>query len=84
MSNRMARITARIPDTLERRLRVYEKTTGKTTSEAIRDALDGYLENGMPAESFYDHAKRLGAIGCARGLPGDLSTNPKHMEDFGK
>ena len=84
MSNRMARITARIPDTLERRLRVYEKMTGKTTSEAIRDALDGYLENGMPTESFYDHAKRLGAIGCAKGLPGDLSTNPKQMEDFGK
>ena len=84
MSDRMARITARIPDTLDRRLRARAKTSGRTTSEAIRDALDAYLEDAPPGESFYDQAKRLGAIGCARGLPGDLSTNPKHMEDFGK
>ena len=80
----MARISARISDTLERSLRAYERVTGKTTSETIRDALDGYLKNGVARESFYHQAKRLGSIGCVQGLPRDLSTNPKHMEDFGK
>ena len=84
MTDMVARITARISEILERRIRVYAKTSGKTTSEVIRDALEGYLEDGIQTESFYGHAKRLGAIGCARGLPVDLSTNPKHREGFGK
>ena len=84
MSNKMARIAARIPDALERRLRVCAKTTGRTASEAIRDALHVYLADAPPGESFYDQAKRLGAIGCARGLPTNLSTGPEHMEGFGK
>lgn len=80
----MAHITARIPHILERSLRAYARATGKTTSQTIRNALDGYLKNGVDGESFYDQAKRLGSIGCVRGLPRDLSTNPKHIEDFGK
>ena len=45
MSDTMARITARIPNTLDRRLRARAKTTGRTTSEAICDAWDAYLED---------------------------------------
>jgi len=33
-------------------------------------------------ESALDVAKRLGLVGCFEG-PSDLSTNPKHMEEFG-
>ena len=84
MLDTMASISARIPDTLDRGLRACAKTTGRTASEAIRDALQAYLRDVPPAESFYGQAKRLGAIGCARSLPSDLSTNPKHMDGFGK
>jgi predicted DNA-binding antitoxin AbrB/MazE fold protein len=35
-------------------------------------------------ESFYDAAARLGYVGCIKGTPGDLSTNKKYMEGFGK
>jgi hypothetical protein len=38
-------------------------------------------------ESAYDLASRAGLIGCIPGAPRsptDLSTNPKHMEGFGR
>jgi hypothetical protein len=28
--------------------------------------------------------EKAGLLGCAKGLPRDLSTNPKHMEGFGR
>jgi len=38
-------------------------------------------------ESAFDGASRTGLIGCIHGAPRsptDLSTNPKHMEGFGR
>jgi len=38
-------------------------------------------------ETAFDVAQRAGLIGCIQGQPGsptDLSTNPKHMEGFGR
>jgi len=38
-------------------------------------------------DSAYDVAHRAGLIGCLKGTrhsPTDLSTNPKHMEGFGR
>jgi hypothetical protein len=35
-------------------------------------------------ESCYDLAARLGLIGIAKDTPPDLSTNPRHMEGFGR
>ena len=38
-------------------------------------------------ETAYDVASRAGLIGCLQGAPRsptDLSTNPKHMEGFGR
>jgi putative addiction module CopG family antidote len=38
-------------------------------------------------ETAFDVASRAGLIGCIKGAPGsptDLSTNPKHMEGFGR
>lgn len=34
-------------------------------------------------ENAFDLARRLGIVGSAKGLPRDLSTNPKHIEGFG-
>jgi len=42
------------------------------------------MRQRTPRESAYDIAKRLGIIGSAKGLPADLSTNPEHMEGFGR
>lgn len=38
--------------------------------------------NGDKLPRVLQRMKALGAVGCAVG-PGDLSTNPKHMEGFG-
>lgn len=38
--------------------------------------------NGDKLPSVLQRMKARGAVGCALG-PGDLSTNPKHMEGFG-
>ena len=38
----------------------------------------------VPGESLYDAFMRHGAIGCIKGGPPDVATNPKYMEGFGK
>lgn len=63
--------------------------TGKSWDEVLREALVNYRPrtesaNGGQEESFYDAAMRLGLIGCVKGGPTDLSTNPKYMEGFGE
>jgi hypothetical protein len=35
-------------------------------------------------ESFYDAAVRVGLLGSIDDAPPDLSTNPRHMEGFGR
>ncbi|NNJ25179.1 hypothetical protein [Alienimonas chondri] len=37
-----------------------------------------------PGESAYDAFLAAGAIGCVKGGPSDVATNPKYMEGFGK
>ena len=37
-----------------------------------------------PGENFLEAAERLGLIGCISGGPAELSTNPAHMEGFGR
>ena len=37
-----------------------------------------------PGETALDAFERVGAIGCVKGGPSDVATNPKYMEGFGK
>jgi predicted DNA-binding protein len=78
------RITIRVPSALRDRLRSRSRSNGQTPSEIIRAALENYLDHGTRRKSAYDLAKEAGIIGCATGGPDDLSTNPRHMEGFGK
>lgn len=34
--------------------------------------------------TFFELLDEVGLVGCVKGAPPDLSTNPKHMEGFGK
>ncbi len=77
------RITIRIPEDLGKQLKKRADLKGQSESEIVREALENYLQ-GRSGESTYDIAKRLGIIGCAKGAPADLSTNPKYFEGFGK
>ena len=45
---------------------------------------DTATNGGASPKSVYDALNALGIIGSITDGPGDLSTNPKHMEGFGK
>jgi predicted DNA-binding protein len=82
------RITVRIPEELEQRLRRRSRLRGQPESKLVREALERYLTRSAEPVSAYALASEAGLIGCvARGTkvpPADLSTHSRHMEGFGK
>jgi hypothetical protein len=56
----------------------------KSESAVVREALERYLVGQPPHLSAYDLANRAGLIGCAKGLPKDLSANPKYLRGLGR
>lgn len=77
------RITVRIPAPLSVRLREQSRAKGQSPSDVVRAALEKYLRNEAKPRTAYDAAKAAGIIGCERGGPKDVSTNPKYFEGFG-
>ena len=78
------RITVRVDESLQERLGSAAQAAGKTESQVVRDALEDYLDRSQRVVTAYDLFKKAGIIGCVKGGPKDLSTNPKYMEDFGR
>jgi predicted DNA-binding protein len=85
------RITIRIPETLGQRLRHRSRMRGQPESALVREALETYLGQSAEARPAYELAEEAGLIGCigrkGRGPKApakDLSTNPRHLEGFGK
>ena len=64
--------------------------TGKPWPEVLSEALRSYRPaNGVgntqgTSKSFYDVMNVDGVIGIVKDAPADLSTNPRHMEGFGR
>jgi Arc/MetJ-type ribon-helix-helix transcriptional regulator len=79
-----ARITIRLDECTERRLREEAVAAGKNESEVVRDALAVYFARTKRRATALEVARRAGIIGCADGLPADLSTNKDHFEGFGR
>lgn len=81
---------------LERRIEAFAQAMKIAPSEVIRNALDAYeaTQNGgfqAPSgstnrETIFDRWTRAGLIGSIddADLPPDLSTNPEHLEGFGR
>ena len=65
-------------------LRSAAKKGKISQGQLVRQALLAYgvAPVGKPAPSAYDLVKDL--IGKNKGGPGDLSTNPKYMDGFGR
>jgi hypothetical protein len=78
------RITVRLDRLLEQRLREEARAAGTNESEVVREALAAYFAARQRPETALDVARRAGVIGCAEGLPPDLSTNKDHFEGFGQ
>jgi hypothetical protein len=78
----LASVNALSPDQMRKLLRELESRIATAASapekaDASQDA----------EETAFDVASRAGLIGCIKGAPRsptDLSTNPKHMEGFGR
>jgi predicted transcriptional regulator len=79
-----SRITIRLDEETERRLREEALAAGKNESDVVREALAAYLTRPERRENALEVARRAGVIGCAKGLPADLSTNKDHFEGFGR
>ena len=80
----MTTISLKLPDRLLERLESTARARGTTKSSVVRECLEQSLE-ARPAgakASCYDLASDL--AGSLKGLPHDLSTNPKHMRGFGE
>ena len=78
------RITVRVPAALGTRIRENSRVKGQTPSDLVRVALENYLGEESSTGSAYELAEAAGLIGCVARAPKDLSTNPRHLEGFGK
>jgi hypothetical protein len=78
------RITIRVPGALATLLQERSVTEGQTPSQLVRVAVQEYLGARSRPRTAYDVAKEAGLIGCLKGAPIDLSTNPRYFEGFGK
>ena len=77
-------LSFKIPDALERKLSAVVKRRRVGKSDVMREALVRYLDSTSEVRraSFLDLAGDL--VGCVKDAPPDLSSNPRHLADFGK
>jgi plasmid stability protein len=78
------RITIRLDQPTARQLQARANALGKSESEVVRDALISCLAASNGPQTALEVACRAGIIGCADGLPPDLSTNKSYLEGFGR
>jgi hypothetical protein len=79
----MERINVRLDERLKAKVDSEARLRGLRPSDSVRKALEDHVRSRKSDESAYDVAKRLGMLRSAKGLPADLSTNPKHTEGLG-
>jgi hypothetical protein len=79
--SRMKTVTLKLPEKLLIAIQYAAKKRGETKSAVMREALREFLSKNDPTGSCLDIARDL--AGCVEGPP-DLSTNPVHMDDYGK
>lgn len=80
----MARINIRVEERLKRELEDEAQKRGVSPSDVVREALETYLESRPKRRTCLEIAQQIGLVGCAKGLPADLSTNRSHFEGFGR
>ena len=78
----MRTISLKLPARLHAKLARTAKQRKQSKSDVARAALEHFLNeaDAVPPRSLHEALRPW--IGCVAG-PGDLSTNPKHMQDFG-
>ncbi|MFN0300370.1 MAG: CopG family transcriptional regulator [Burkholderiales bacterium] len=77
-------LSVRISKAESRALRARARKEGVSQGQLVRRALRAYGVTGElePDKSGYDVIKSI--VGKNRGGAKDLSTNPKHLDDYGR
>lgn len=81
----MNTISIKLDDKLERKLLALSRRERVSKSELVRRALHAYgaeHEHSAPVPSALSKAGDL--VGCLKGAPSDLASNPEHLADFGR
>jgi predicted DNA-binding antitoxin AbrB/MazE fold protein len=55
--------------------------------EVVSLAIEAVAGNGQslcPTQTLFDIFDEAGLVGCVENAPSDLSTNPQHLEGFGR
>lgn len=74
---------------LAHRIEALARATRSTPGDVMRKAFEEYEANhngsldDATEESAFEALKRVGIIGCVKGGPTDLSSNPKYLEGLG-
>lgn len=79
----MKTISLKLPELLHAKLVRRAKSRKQTKSDIVRDALEQLLNGTRPTKTISALELAGDLVGSCNG-PGDLSTNPKYMEGFGK
>jgi metal-responsive CopG/Arc/MetJ family transcriptional regulator len=80
----MDRINVRLDPQLKAQLEAVARAGGVRPSDVVREALQAHLKAWSPQPSCLDIARHIGIVGVYKEAPPDLSTNPEHMESFGR
>jgi metal-responsive CopG/Arc/MetJ family transcriptional regulator len=80
----MERINVRVDQRLKQELEAEAREKGVKPSDIVRQALEEHMRQRTPRETCLDLARRIGILGVYKDAPHDLSTNPEHMEGFGR
>ncbi len=77
-------LSFKVPESLDRKLTAVVKRRRIRKSALVREALARYLVDApeIRSGSLLELAGDL--VGCVRDAPSDLSSNPRHLADFGK
>jgi len=81
----MHTLTIKIPLRLEQDIAMASQREHLSKSELVRRAVQVYIGQ-IPAQTLKQSAldKAGDLVGCFSGGPSDLSTNPRHLDDFGR
>ena len=80
----MKTLSVKIPDPLAKWLLGEAKQSRRSRSDLVREALEAKRRGNAGKQTKRSLADALLDCGGTFDGPGDLSTNPRHMEGFGK
>lgn len=81
----MITLTFKVPPALEQEIALASQREQVSRSELVRRAVAVYVARTPRQEVFVSALEQAGdLVGCFKGGPKDLASNPKHMKDFGK